>query len=530
MASRRSRGTMQLNLSHIQYTYPAAAEPALRGITATFPTGWIGIVGDNGGGKTTLALVASGVLQPDAGTVSPQLVCRYCTQDATRPPDNLDDFALAYDGVAVRLRRGLDIDDDWPWRYGTLSGGQQKRLQVACALWAQPDVLVVDEPTNHVDAATRTAIAATRTAIAAALAEFAGVGLLISHDRQLLDQLCSQCLFVADGTATMRPGGYTAAAGQATLERDSAVHAREALRREKARLQREAQRRREEASRADGKRSLRGVDKHDGDARHQQRVAVVSGKDGQAGRLSARMEGRLQDAQAQLDAVRVQKRYESDVWFDASPSRRKVLLRMEPQVFALGDLLLQLPALHLGNTDHVGLTGDNGCGKTTLVKHMIGLLGGAGGGAAGGGVRTLYIPQEPDQVQRRAALTALRELSSERMGRVALGSCAAQFRARAHSGGRRHQSWRDAQADAGAGHPWPARTDCDGRATNHLDPGSTEALERMLAAYPGACCGMRPRGSASYARRLTRGSSSRSRQSCRPSRSTRTWGTRRARA
>ena len=199
---------MQLNLSNIEFTYPAAAEPALRGVTATFPQGWTGIVGDNGGGKTTLVLVACGVLQPDGGTVAPQLVSLYCAQDATEPPANLESFANAYDSAAMRLRRDLGIEDDWLSRYETLSGGQQKRLQVACALWAAPDVLAVDEPTNHVDATTR-------HAISVALAQFGGIGLLVSHDRELLDTLCGQCLFVAHGTATMRPGGYSQASSQA---------------------------------------------------------------------------------------------------------------------------------------------------------------------------------------------------------------------------------------------------------------------------------------------------------------------------
>ena len=167
---------MQLNLSNIEYAYPAAVEPALSGVTATFPQGWTGIVGDNGGGKTTLCLVACCLLQPDAGTVTPPLVSLYCAQDASEPPANLEDFAFAYDSAAVRLRRDLAVGDDWAQRYSTLSGGQQKRLQVACALWAAPDVLAVDEPTNHVDAATR-------RAITAALSRFGGIGLLVSHDR-----------------------------------------------------------------------------------------------------------------------------------------------------------------------------------------------------------------------------------------------------------------------------------------------------------------------------------------------------------
>ena len=462
---------MQLNVANIVYTYPAAVDPALRGVTATFPRGWSGIVGDNGSGKTTLALVACGILQPDAGIVSPRLLALYCAQDATEPPGNLDDFALSYDGTAMRLRHDLGIDDEWLWRYGTLSSGQQKRIQVACALWAEPDVLAMDEPTNHVDVATK-------RAISAALAQYGGVGLLISHDRELLDTLCSQCLFLANGSATMRPGGYSQGSSQAHLERETAVHMRETIRKEKARIEREARRRSEEASRSDGKRSLRGIDKHDGDARHRRRVAVVSGKDGQAGRLSSRMEGRLEAAEARLAATRIEKRYDSDIWLDTTPSRRKVLLRMEAQSLCLGDEVLILPALHIGNTDHVGLVGENGTGKTTLVKHIVASLP--------HGTRMLYVPQEPDEGQRRIALETLYDLGSERRGRAL--SIVAQLNS---------EPERILEGDAISPGEMrklmlalgildePELIVMD-EPTNHLDLGSTEALERVLVAYPGA--------------------------------------------
>jgi macrolide transport system ATP-binding/permease protein len=471
MASNGYGGTMQLNLSNIEYTYPTSAEPALRGVSATFPQGWTGIVGDNGGGKTTLALVACGLLLPDSGSVSPPHLSLYCPQDATEPPQSLEDFALAYDGPAMRLRRDLGIGDDWPWRYGTLSGGQQKRLQVACALWSAPDVLAVDEPTNHVDATTR-------HAISAALARFGGIGLLVSHDRELLDALCSQCLFVKDGTTTMRPGGYTQASGQASLERASTVRAHENARREKARIEREAQRRREEASRSAGKRSLRGVGKHDGDARYKKRIAVVSGQDGKAGRLSSRMESRLAGAEAKLASTRAEKRYDADVWLDAAPSRRKVLLRMEPQALALGDARLSVPALHIGNVDHIGLVGDNGTGKTTLVKRIVESLP--------EGTRYLYIPQEPDEAQRRDALATLHDLPGERRGRAL--SIVAQL-----------NSDPDRILEGDVVSPGELRKlmlalgildepelIVMDEPTNHLDLGSTVALERLLAAYPAA--------------------------------------------
>ena len=462
---------MQLNLNNISYTYQQSVEPVLAGVSATFPEGWTGIVGDNGAGKTTLARVACGLLSPDTGSVTPALVATYCAQDASAPPEALEDFALAYDGRAMRLRRDLDIDDDWFWRYETLSGGQQKRLQIACALWESPDVLVMDEPTNHVDATTR-------AVIERALAGFRGVGLLISHDRALLDALCQQCLFVADGGVTMRPGGYSQASGQASLERQSALSAHEEARREQRRIAREAQRRREEAAKKESSRSLHGIAKHDGDARYKRRIAVVSGTDGIAAHQSARMETRLAQAGARAAATTVKRRYDANVWLDVQPSRRPVLLRMEEGKLARDSWSLTYPPLYLGNTDHVALVGDNGSGKSTLVRELVTHLPEH--------TRTLYVPQEPTEEQRTAVLARLRDLSPAERGRVL--SVVAQL-----------NSDPDRVLEGGVVSPGELRKlmlalgildrselIIMDEPTNHLDLGSTEALERLLAGYPGA--------------------------------------------
>ena len=66
---------MQLNISHVRYTYPGAAETAVNDVTVVFREGWTGLVGNNGCGKTTLALIAAGILTPDAG--------KMCIRDRT---------------------------------------------------------------------------------------------------------------------------------------------------------------------------------------------------------------------------------------------------------------------------------------------------------------------------------------------------------------------------------------------------------------------------------------------------------------
>lgn len=462
---------MQLSLQHLTYTYPSCVDPVLRDASATLPCGWTGLVGDNGCGKSTLAHIACGWLAPDKGTVAPRLFSVYCEQDASAEPGALYDFAAAYDCDAVALRRDLGVEDDWPWRYDTLSCGQQKRLQVACALWQRPDLLVMDEPTNHVDAPTR-------EAIAAALASFKGVGLLISHDRVLLDALCSQCLFMAEGRLTARPGGYSQGRGQEKLERETALHQREKARREKKRLAGEAQRRREEASRAAGMRSCRNLDPKDHSGKERVKLAVYTGKDGVAGKLSSRMESRLSRAEETLAQVKVEKRYDGDLWMRAEPSARKVLYRQPEMTLALGERQLLVPPLSIGNTDHVALTGPNGAGKTTLVHEVTRRLDPA--------VRVLTVPQEPTAEQCLGALSRLASLDSRSRGRVLAVAAALNSDPDRLVEGGRTSPGEMRKLMLGLGMLDEPELIIMDEPSNYLDLHSVEALERLLAAFPGA--------------------------------------------
>lgn len=462
---------MLLSLQHLTYTYPSCVDPVLDDLSVALPCGWTGLVGDNGCGKSTLARIVCGLLSPDSGAVTPRLFSVYCEQDASAEPDVLYDFAAAYDHDAVVLRRDLGVEDDWPWRYGTLSCGQQKRLQVACALWQRPDLLVFDEPTNHIDAATR-------EAISSVLGRFKGVGLLISHDRALLDALCSQCLFMAAGRVTARPGGYSQGWGQAALERETATREREKAKRERKRLASEAQRRREEASRSAGKRSCRNLDPRDHDGKGRVKLAVYTGKDGVAGKLSARMEGRLARAEETLAQVRVEKRYEGDLWMRAEPSARKVLYRQSELALALGDRSLLVPPLFIGNTDHIALVGPNGAGKTTLVSEVTRRLDPT--------VRALSIPQEPTADQCRVALSQLAALDMRSRGRVLAVAAALNSDPDRLMEGGRTSPGEMRKLMLGLGMLDEPELIIMDEPTNYLDLRSVEALENLLAAFPGA--------------------------------------------
>lgn len=221
-----------LTLSHITYTYPGASNPALTKISATFSRGWTGIIGNNGCGKTTLARIACGIITPELGSVTPLLTFAYCEQDAANEPSMLFDFACDYTPTAQHLRSILNIEDDMLWRFAELSSGEQKKIQVATTLWMEPELLVLDEPTNHVDAVCR-------AEIQEALATYKGIGLLISHDRTLLDALASNCLCFEGSQAVMRPGGYSQAKAQAQQDILTATRTKEAQKAKVQKLQAE---------------------------------------------------------------------------------------------------------------------------------------------------------------------------------------------------------------------------------------------------------------------------------------------------
>ena len=200
-----------------------------------------------------------------------------------KPPCAPTDFALDFDREARSLRERLELTDDMPWRWNELSFGERKKLQIACALWQRPDVLAIDEPTNHLDTAAR-------RQLESLLREFDGIGILVSHDRGLLDALVDRCAsFEATGPhgstrITIRPGGYTAAHAQAELERRSIVAERSAAKAELARLTAEREARAREAARAGARRSKRGLGPKDKSARAKIDLAIWSGQDGARGR------------------------------------------------------------------------------------------------------------------------------------------------------------------------------------------------------------------------------------------------------
>lgn len=398
-----------LQFQKVSFTYPSMTRPLLVDVNVHFPAGWTGVVGPNGAGKSTLLMLAVGEYKPRDGSIVRPGTALYCAQRTDAPPEALPDFLYAGDREAMTLRGQLGLGDDWLDRWDTLSHGERKRAQIGVALWTEPKVLALDEPTNHIDAGAR-------HLLIQALRRYRGVGLLVSHDRELLDALCGQCLFLDPPSASLRPGGVTEGAEQDTVERETARRQDDAAKHSVDRLRRETQRRRESADQSAAKtkaskhRKLPAND-HDGTAKRN--LAKLTGKDAFAGKLAGRIATRAQRAQEQRARIKVKKTYDMGIWLDSDArSQRAHLCRLPAGEITLGDeRRLRCPELVMGPTDRIALTGANGLGKSTLLRHLLATLDLPP-------ERLVYVPQEITAEESRRILAEVAALPKERLGQI----------------------------------------------------------------------------------------------------------------
>jgi len=199
---------LTLEAVHTGYGADASAPTTiLRDITLMIRSGSrIGILGVNGAGKSTLIKTLAGELPPLAGTrrAARGLEVGYFAQhqldvldpDAT-PLQHL--IRIAPQTREQELRNYLGGfgfgGDAVTGKVSPMSGGEKARLALALIVWRKPNLLLLDEPSNHLDVQTR-------AALQTALAEFGGSVLLVSHDRHLLRTTVDDFWIVADGCVT----------------------------------------------------------------------------------------------------------------------------------------------------------------------------------------------------------------------------------------------------------------------------------------------------------------------------------------
>ncbi len=394
---------MQLNLRNLSFRYPGSPDEVLSSVSLTFSDGWTGIAGANGAGKTTLLLLATHFLKPDSGTVDKNESVLYCPQRTDESPSGLTMFLDSLDHESFRLAGLLGIDKDWPLRWSTLSHGERKRAQIAVALWKNPDILAVDEPANHIDVDAR-------LLLIRGLETYSGIGLIVSHDRSMIDHLCQSCVFIDKQQVRSYTGGYTSAVKQREMELIKKKNLREKVKTEVQKARQIVHSRRIVMDSKKKCISKKGIRWSDHDARRKIDIARITGKDTGAARRMKTAASRVKSAEKKLSEIHVQKERKLSFWMEDSKSERNSLLDLPSGSLSLGDRTIEYPSLSVAPSDRIAITGKNGSGKSTLIRHIVANL-----------IITseeyLYIPQELGDVSDQL-LSKMKNLSKDELGRV----------------------------------------------------------------------------------------------------------------
>ena len=462
----------------------------------------VGLIGPNGAGKSTLFRIIIGQETADLGDVVVPRGVRvgYLTQDAEMPPDgtvlggllasrtDLSDIAArmheleeamaapnAHDDTATfdrwvrehatlaeqfhhlggdtlemdaaRILRGLGLGPEFDDAVvSTLSGGQKRRLTLAALLLSTPDLLLLDEPTNHLDL---TAISWLEEYLRA----YRGGVLIVSHDRFLLDRVAGHIAEIEDTRLRQFDGNYTAYQQKKAAENAMMLKRADTIERERARLAESIQR-----------------------------------------LFSFRQFTRMRSLQKQLyklEQVTLPGEAEKSrmVFKPARKSGREALTVRDVRKRYTDAPLLEGAGFSLWRHDRAALIGPNGCGKTTLLRIIVGQLGlDAGSTEFGHGVDWYYYDQEGSNLDARNSVLQEVWSSYPHLSQSEVRGALARFLIFGEdversigtlSGGERSRVSLAKMFLSGA------NLLILDEPTNHLDIDGKEALEEALADYTG---------------------------------------------
>lgn len=341
----------------------------LRGVTLEIKPGEkIGLVGNNGEGKTTLANIIQGDMEADSGTIlryNRRMRVGYLRQATAYTLNSFNGIItdsrqsdLAEFFLETVSQMGLPRVNRWDdARFQGLSGGEKTKLALAHVWASQPDLLILDEPTNHMDFHGAEWLVEEIT-------RFPGAALIISHDRWFLDQVVLRIYELDRGKAREYIGNYSYYREEKQLQFKSQMHRYRDEQKKQRRIEQEISRLKQWSAKG-------------------HREAGKVGKAAEMFKEYGRKQVKKRDKQVKsrirmLEKIKTEgtarPREESKPEFEFDPAGRRGRRVLEARGLAkgyAGTLLFGNSDFFIRRGEKVGLIGPNGCGKTTLLRIIL---------------------------------------------------------------------------------------------------------------------------------------------------------------
>lgn len=333
-----------------------------------------GVVGDNGMGKTTLLKLIAGLIAPHTGNVQCNGALVYCPQNIPIKNQTIaevlefnHDWNLIKD-IQIVLRKFNLENLDFHRPFATLSGGQQTQCLVAKALISQADFILLDEPTNNLDLQARSRLYH--------WIDQTKLGLLVaSHDRLLLDRM-DEIIEITTMGINHYGGNYSFYQEQKKIENDAQNHhliiAKQKMERTLTSIQSTYEKHAQRSKKGKNLKRQGKIDK-----------LAANSKRGRSERSQSRntklAQQMLQQSQHQLqhvkDQIEIKESIHANLIATAVP-KAKTILKIEGLTFSYPNqpLLFNDFNLSLVGPQRLGLVGNNGTGKTTLIQLTLGEL------------------------------------------------------------------------------------------------------------------------------------------------------------
>ena len=376
--------------------------PIFENLTVEFEEGWSCIVGANGSGKSTLLKIISKEMKHQSGSIRGNDLSYYCAQSTESAPEGLEDFMLTYTSKAFKIRDLLSVKDSWVYSWETLSHGERKRLQLALALFKEPDVLLIDEPTNHLDNKSK-------NIVIEALKSFKGVGVLVSHDRELLDTLSRITVILKNQEIRSFKTSYSNAINEYYKNIEHVQDNKLKQNSELKKLKKSIQTQHEKVSQSKKRMSKKNLKGGDSDAKGKIDMARFTGKDKNDGTLVAKLQAKEKKI---LDSgIKVEKTYKTGISVNVQRNRNIFPIVFQKNVLKLSEeKTLSFPILSIDEHDKIAIVGENGSGKSSFIEYILSVSDLKG--------ECLYIPQEISEEKSKKIFDDINDLPREVKGEI----------------------------------------------------------------------------------------------------------------